>query len=331
MGFLRGTRLFAAPAARLTGVAAAGILAISVVAGLVRVLPLFLAPGVPLRLAPVLARGIAAVSLETALFVAPPIGWALAASRLVDRGEARALFAVGVRPLRILAAGWPAAIGVALAAALAAALWGREASAPGRIFRELLAEGRVACDAARVHGRPAVADVPLVGLSWICVEGRAPRVVGPAPVGSGAFAASALEVSDDLRALDATDLEILVPGAEGRPEARVRAAEASIHGLAPLGRASNLSVAARAFSSRSGGGAGGAGRGRGAAGVDPQPPDGVRAGGGGARGGAARLLCPRARPLLAGRLPRRPCGRARRPARRLRAGGLARRRRTLLA
>ncbi len=217
------------------------------VAGLVRVLPLFLSPGVPSRLAPVLARGILAVSLETALFVAPPIGWALAASRLVDRGEARALFAVGARPLAIVAAGWPAALGVALAAALAASAWGREASAPGRVFRDLLAEGRAACTTSATGAAPVVVDLPLLGLSWICTGGRAPRIVGPAPVGSGAFAASALVVSDDLRALDASDLEILLSPAEGRPEARIRAAAASIHGLTPLGRASNLSVAGRAF------------------------------------------------------------------------------------
>jgi hypothetical protein len=208
------------------------------------VVPLFLAAGVPLRLAPVLARGIAGVSLETALFVAPPIGWALAASRLVDRGEARALFAVGVRPLQILASGWPAAAGVAVAAALAGAVWGEEASAPGLVFQRLLSEGRAGCAAAT---KPAVADVPLLGVSWVCLPGEPPRVVGPAPVGAGAFAAGGISVSADLRAVEATDLEILVPAAEGRPEARIRSGVASIRGLVPVGRASNLSPMARAF------------------------------------------------------------------------------------
>ncbi len=183
------------------------------------------------------------MSLETALFVAPPIAWALAASRLVERGEARALFAVGVRPLRVIASGWPAALGVAAAAALAAAVWGREASAPGRALRDLLAEARTACAAA---SPPAVADVPLLGVSWVCLAGEPPRVVGEAPVGTGAFAATAIVVADDLRALQATDLEILVPAAPDRPEARVHAAVASIHGLAPLGRASNLAAGTRA-------------------------------------------------------------------------------------
>jgi hypothetical protein len=237
-------RLFAAPAAGLTAAVAVGILTISLIAGLVRVVPLFLAPGVPLALAPVLARGIAGVSLETALFIAPPIAWALAASRLVERGEARALFSLGVRPARIVASAWPAAAGIALAAALAAAVWGREASAPGRALRDLLAEGRAACVAAP---KPAAIDVPLVGVSWVCLAGEAPRVVGPAPVGGGAFAASGVSLSDDLRALEATDLEILVPRSGDRPEAHVRAAVASIRGLPPLGRASNLSSPVRAL------------------------------------------------------------------------------------
>jgi len=237
-------RLFAAPAARLAAAIAAGILTVSLIAGVVRVLPLFLASGVPLRLAPVLARGIAGVSLETALFLAPPIAWALAASRLVDRGEARALFAVGVRPLRVIASGWPATLAVAAAAALAAAVWGRQASAPGRALRDLLAEARTACTSAPP---PAAADVPLLGVSWVCLAGEPPRVIGQAPVGAGAFAATAIVVSDDLRSLDATDLEILVPAVEGRPEARIHAAAASIRGIAPVGRASNLAVVPRAL------------------------------------------------------------------------------------
>ncbi len=239
-----GARLFAAPAARLAAAVAAGILAVSLIAGTVRVLPLLLAPGVPLRLAPVLARGVAAVSLETALFLAPPIAWALAASRLVERGEARALFAIGVRPLRVIASGWPAALGIAAAAALAAAVWGREAVAPGRALRDLLAEARAACAAAPP---PAVADVPLLGVSWVCLAGEPPRVVGQAPVGAGAFSATSIEVSDDLRTLQAAELELVIPAAPGRPEGRIHAVTASIRGLSPIGPTSNLAPAARAL------------------------------------------------------------------------------------
>lgn len=234
-------RLFAAPAARLTATVAGGVLAVALLAGAVRVLPLLLAPGVPLRLAPVLARGVAAVALEAALFVAPPIGWALAAARLVERGEARALFAAGVSPLGVVARGWPAALGVIAAAAIAAGLWGREARAPGRAVRDMLAESRAACAAAPP---PASAEVPLLGISWVCLRGEAPRAIGPAP-GRGAFAASAITIADDLASLDADDLTIVLSPAPGGGEARLHAARASIRGLTPIGRASNLSVGAR--------------------------------------------------------------------------------------
>ena len=236
--------ILALPAARLGAVIAAGVLAVSLVAGGIRVLPLLLAPGVPLRLAPVLARGVLGVSLETALFVAPPIAWALATARLVDRGEARALFAGGVGPARIVASTWPAALVVALASALAGASWGRAASAPGRLARDLLGEARAACSSA---APPIAVEVPLVGLAWVCLAGEAPRLVGAAPFaepqGGAMFSATALAVSDDLRGLEAHGLELALPG--GGP--RLHASEATIHGLTPVGRASNLGVVARAL------------------------------------------------------------------------------------
>jgi hypothetical protein len=218
------------------------VLAVGLVAGGVRVLPILLAPQVPLRVAPVLARGVLGMSLETALFVAPAIAWALAAARLVDRGEARALFAIGTSPLGIVATGWPAALGVLAAAAIAAFSWGREAAVPGRVIRDLLAEARAACAAAPP---PAVADVPLLGVSWVCLEGEPPRVIGPAPAGQGVLAARAIAVSDDLRALDAEGLELVLPAPDGGT-AHVSAAIASIRGLSPIARAGNLSVPARA-------------------------------------------------------------------------------------
>jgi len=248
-----GLGVLGRPALRSAAVAAGGVLVVAIVAGAVRLLPLFLADHVPLRLIPVLARGVAGVAVETALFVAPSIGWALAAAKFVDRGEARALFALGVRPVRIVAAGWPAVAAMACAAALAAALWGAEASAPGRALQAMIDEARLACVAAAVPiesgaapGPAAVADVPILGASWVCFPGERPRLVGPAPSGEGAFAASAVRVSDDLRAMDATDLEIVARGTDSLPEVRVRAGFAALRGLPPVGRASNLGAGARA-------------------------------------------------------------------------------------
>lgn len=233
-------RLFALPAARLTALLAGLLLAAAMLAGALRVLPLLLAEGVPLRVAPVLARGALAVALEVALFVAPPLAWALAASRMVDRGEARALFAMGVTPLRVVAGGSPVILAVAAAAGLASAAWGREARAPGRAVREMVAEARSAC----VNKEPpASIDVPLIGVSWVCLEGESPRAVGL--VGRAAFAASSVVVSDDLRRLSAENLTLVLPSATPEGAARVHVKEASIRGLSPLGRASNLSVPAR--------------------------------------------------------------------------------------
>ncbi|APR82461.1 Hypothetical protein A7982_07810 [Minicystis rosea] len=244
-------RLFAAPAARLTAAIAGGVLAVALIAGAARVAPLLLAPHVPLRLAPVLGRGVFAVALEVALFVAPPIGWALAAARLVERGEARALFATGVSPFGIVARGFPATIVVIAAAGLAAASWGREARAPGRAVRDLLTEARAACVAAAA---PATAEVPLLGLTWVCLPGEPPRAVGGAPLRSvqpdatgrsSAFAARDVAIADDLTSIAATDLDLVLPAGRTASEARLHAARASIRGLSPIGRASNLSVFAR--------------------------------------------------------------------------------------
>lgn len=253
--FLRGSlrpvaRLLALPAARLAASLAAAFLLVALLAGALRVLPLVLAPGVPLRLVPPLARGVVGMALETALLVAPPIAWALLAARLVDRGEARALAAIGVSPLRLVLGTWPALLGVALAAALAARAWGSEAAAPGRMLHDLLVEARASCEASPP---PAAVPVPLVGLSWVCLEGEPPRAVGVASFGDAgsaaapAFAARGIALRDDLRGFAAEELTLFVPGDAAPGALRITVGNAVIHGIPPLGRASNLGPWARAW------------------------------------------------------------------------------------
>ena len=242
--FRPALRILAFPAARLTGWIAAGVLFVGIIAGAVRLLPLLVAPEVPARFVLPLARGVAGAALETALVLAPALGWAICSGRLVDRGEARALFAVGLSPLRITAGAWPSALLFALAAGLAAAAWGREAVAPGRLVRDLLAEARAAC-VARAAAQPsgaAAVDVPVLGVSWVCFPGEPPRVVGPAPFGTaqGAVAATDIHASDDLRSLRMSEVSWVFSSGEPPVEARIRVAEASVQGLSPLGRASNL-------------------------------------------------------------------------------------------
>lgn len=245
-------RVLGLPAARATAAVAVAVVVVALFAGAVRVLPLLLSPSVPARLGLPLLRAALGVALETGLFVAPPLAWALVASRAVERGEARALEALGMRPSRLVASSWPALGGVLVAAALAAAAWGREAAAPGRLAGELLVEARSACErGAATDGQPRAVDVPLVGLSWVCFPGHAPRIVGPAPFGGprAALVASAVDLSDDLRALRAADLELVVapePSGDG-PQNGVdlRVGAAVVRGLAPFGKASNLAPLAR--------------------------------------------------------------------------------------
>lgn len=246
----------------LTGAIAAGVVAVACVAGAIRVLPMLLTPGVPWGVVTVLGRGIVFVALETAFLVAPPIAWALSAARLVERGEARALFANGVRPLRVVADGWAVALCILIAAALAATAWGREATAPGRVVRDLVAEGRAACLAMRspISGAPPVVlDVPILGISWVCADDPTPFALGPLAARSGialggqqagaptagGFTATAITVPDDLHSLQASGLTLLMGSSSAAGGFRLHATSASIQGLAPALRASNLSVPQR--------------------------------------------------------------------------------------
>jgi hypothetical protein len=187
------------------------------------------------------ARALFAVGLETTLLCAPPIGWALACSTLVERGEARALFALGLGPGRIVRATTVPALAFAALAALSALAWGTEAAAPGRLARSLVEQSRRAC-AGEVA--PRAAHIPFVGVTWLCFEGRAPRLSGTLPGGGGAFTAADLAISDDLRSLHFADMRLLV-GEKGTIRVNVR--EAEISGLSPWGRASNLRPALRAL------------------------------------------------------------------------------------
>jgi hypothetical protein len=226
---------------RTTAVAAAFVLGAASLAGLFRVLPWVVAPDVHLRVAFRFAGGLLAVALETALLCAPPIGWALASAVFVERGEARALHAVGLRPLEIVRTTFVPALLFAALAAVAALAWGTEAAAPGRLARSLVDEARRSCSEG---GEPRVAQVPFVGVSWLCFGQDSPRLVGRVPGGgAGTFSAAELSISDDLRTLRFSDMRLLL-GESGA--IRVHAADAKVSGMSPFGRASNLRPLARA-------------------------------------------------------------------------------------
>ena len=244
-----GLRVLALPTLRDASLVAALVTSVSLVAGLVRLMPLLLAPSVPARLGLPFARAALAVSLEVALVVAPSLGAALAAARFVDRGEARAVFALGASPRSLVASALPVWLLAFVLSALASLAWGLEAEAPGRLASRLLEEGRVACvdSALRAPNTPHAAAVPLAEATWICLPGEPPRLVmSPALLGGSALAARSIVLSPDSASLVADDLVLVLPSNETTGPMTVRVGRASVRGLLPLGRPSNLRAPVRA-------------------------------------------------------------------------------------
>lgn len=238
---MRAFGVLGARAARMAAVAVAIVLGVGLVAGTIRVLPWIASPAVPGRVALPFVRGLVAVALETALLAGPPLGFALATAVFVERGEARGLFAIGVSPSRIVRSTLPPALAFAALAALAAAAWGTDAAAPGRLARSLVAEARAACEASPARA----AFVPLVRASWLCFPHAPARLVGAMPgAAETPFTASSLWVSDDLGTVSVEDLHLSLGGSFAT---RVHAGRARVTGLPPWARASNLRPALRAL------------------------------------------------------------------------------------
>ena len=237
----RGMNVVARRAARTSAYAGLAVLGVAILAGAVRVLPWILAPHVPLRVAFPFARALFAVGLETTLLVAPPLGWALAAATLVERGEARALFATGTSPAGVVRMTLVALLGFAVLTAVTSLAWGREAAAPGRLARSLVAPSKHSCAGATTQ---RAAFVPFMDVTWLCFPGAPPRLAGKLPTGGGFFSARDLSISDDLRSVDFADLRLML-GEKGA--VRVRAEQGHVHGLAPWGRGSNLAPTERAL------------------------------------------------------------------------------------
>ena len=235
-----------------------GILALLALAGAqVRVLPWLLDPRVPWRVALPFSRAVASVALEAAVLVGWPIGWALAAFVLGERGEARVLAMLGERPARTTLRLFPMAIAFGAILAGASLAGGRDASEPGRVIADLLRAGRASC--ARI-ATPSAIDVPLVGAVWLCDGANDPHLVGHPPVshdGRSLYSARSIDVSPDARRIDLDDVFIAVSGAVASSTAVPRADRdaplaASFHvkhalfRLPPFVRASSLPASWRA-------------------------------------------------------------------------------------
>jgi hypothetical protein len=203
------------PAAR-TAAVSAGILSLLALAGAsVRVLPWLLDPRVPWRMALPFGRAVASVALEAAVLVGWPVGWALAAFVLVERGEARVLAMLGERPLRTTLRLAPMALLFGALVGGAALAGGRDASEPGRVLGDLLRAGRSSC-AGGTSSAGAV-EVPLLGATWLCERSGAAHLVGHPPFGyaraPGAgetlYSAQSIDVSPDARRIELEDAYVV--------------------------------------------------------------------------------------------------------------------------
>ncbi len=220
------------------------VLVLATGAAVVRLLPWLLSPEVPLLVALPFAKALWAVALEASFLVGVPAGCAFGAALLVERGELRALASLGASPFRLAAgvAAWLAPLAVlALSATLA---WQAGIDQPGRFARSLIERARNGCDAG---GQRSVA-VPVVGVTWLCFEGRPPRVTGPVP-NSGErawFSAASISLSDDFTAFRARDVYVGSVHPQSKFRLGLRVKSAHVSGLPAWGNASASSSVERA-------------------------------------------------------------------------------------
>lgn len=229
-------------ALRFSATASGLVLVAAVVSASVRLLPWVLDPRVARETLAPFAKSLLVIAFEVALLTGWPLGWALAAARLVDRGEARALASLGESPGRTAARLLPQGLLFAALLGLASFSLGRTSAAPGQVVDALLHEGRAACARAET---PTTSSVPFVSATWLCGAGNEPRLVGRSPLGGIVFTAGGASVSDDLRRIELSDARVSV----GPTEARVRlhVGTLTLRGLAPFTVASPLAPWARAL------------------------------------------------------------------------------------
>jgi hypothetical protein len=231
----------------LRGAAVASLLVLlaALVGAAVRLLPWVLDPSIPWSTLAPFARSLLAIAVEAAILTGWPVGWAVAAARLVERGEARVLASIGERPIQTVLRLAPQAALFATMLAFTSVALGRDAAAPGRIVGALLADGRAACaePGNRVEtDTPATHAVPFVAATWLCAPGGA-RLVGRAPIGGIVFTATGAQVSDDLRRIDLEDARLAVAGStksEGNLTFRLHVGTLTMRGLAPWAQASSI-------------------------------------------------------------------------------------------
>ncbi len=260
MGFLPFSlglfRVLSIPASKLLLRLGALFIGLGFLVGALRFLPWVLGAGLPFELLLLLAAELLSMSLEVALFVAPPLAFALSSAALVERGELRALQALGAHPARIAWSGWPVLLGAALMMSAASGAWGKVAVSPSLRAQVWIEQARDACVRKALEqrsGAPAIVSIRAIDFAWICFSGEPPRLVGTLPAGRESGALSALSAhslvfSDDMRSLHFSDARLLLGDAAEAPQRlSLSAGEIRISGVVPAGRPSNLSPLIRAL------------------------------------------------------------------------------------
>jgi hypothetical protein len=212
-------------------------------AGLVRLMPWLLDPKVTLATATPFARALLELAAEAAILLGWPLGWALACTSFVERGEARAMAALGQSPKEVALRLWPQAIVFVGALAVVSFAGGVDASAPGRVVTELLAQGRKSCVAARQAETYAV---PFADVTWLCSPEAPPRLAGhgPGALSAAEFTATSARVSGDLREIDLSGVHVSWP--LGPREIDLSVSEMRFRGLSAFAQATTVPPLSRA-------------------------------------------------------------------------------------
>jgi hypothetical protein len=176
-------RALAASCRRYFWLAAVSTFVAGCSAGWVRLLPWLYAPALPLAaLGPfVFELGIAAA--QGALLIGVPLAAALGSLTFHERGEARALFALGVSPGQCAGTIARALLAPVLAVLLLIA--GARASHGDDPLELLVRTSDAIRERCAGAAEPVAVPLPGTDLSWLCERPAAPRLVGPAPGGAG--------------------------------------------------------------------------------------------------------------------------------------------------
>ena len=116
-------------------------------------------------------------------------------------------------------------------------------SSPGQLATELVLSARESCVES---APPAEVTVPMLGFSWVCKAGQAPRLTGRAPLGKQAtFQAAAILLGDDLKRIALDGFTLAFPLAAFQVQVQVHAKHATLSGLPPWGRSRRMPLGIR--------------------------------------------------------------------------------------